>query len=94
MQDAHQSAIRKAEIENLVNDTFCPGLIQETIDGRENFNNRSFHISLSKDTEENSICKESPTVDPMTLLEAFSLRIEKERQQISKDLEESLTEVQ
>ncbi|XP_065361088.1 uncharacterized protein LOC135954783 isoform X2 [Calliphora vicina] len=94
VQDPQRTALRKAEIENLVNDTYCPGIIQETIDGRENFNNYSFNISLKQDSKDASCCEASATEDPMTLLEAFSIRIEKERAEIAKDLKENATEEQ
>ncbi|KAI8118739.1 hypothetical protein CVS40_9694 [Lucilia cuprina] len=91
VQDPHRTAIRKAEIENLVNDTYCPGIIQETIDGRENFNNYSFNMSLVQEPKDATVCEGPPKEDPMTLLEAFSIRIEKERIEINKDLNETST---
>lgn len=75
-------------------DTYCPGIIQETIDGRENFNDYSFNMSLSHDTKDLSLCERPPLEDPMTLLEAFSMRIERERLEINKDLSEEATEEQ
>ncbi|KAM7356598.1 uncharacterized protein ACRADG_002273 isoform 6-T6 [Cochliomyia hominivorax] len=94
VQDTQRSALRKVEIENLVKDAYCPGIIQDTIDGRENFNDFSFNITLNQDTRDVNLCERPPLDDPMTLLEAFSMRIEKERLALIKDLHEEATKEQ
>ncbi|TMW40724.1 hypothetical protein DOY81_014196, partial [Sarcophaga bullata] len=50
----------------------------ETIDGRENFNRQSFKIAINKDEAE-TVKSCPPKEDPMTLLEAFAIRIDRER---------------
>lgn len=74
-------------------DTYCPGAIQETLDGMEDFNDRSFSITFG---ELASPCSFLPLPDeePLTLLEAFSLRIDKEKQSIVSSLPEKATEEQ
>lgn len=51
-------------------------------------------MSLSHDKKDLSLCEKPPLEDPMTLLEAFSMRIERERSEINKDLSEQATEEQ
>lgn len=51
-------------------------------------------MSLSHDTKDLTLCERAPLEDPMTLLEAFSMRIDKERSNINKDLSEEATEEQ
>lgn len=86
MQDAKHKQVRQAQVETLVADTYCPGIIQETIDGRENFNRHAFNLSLNKDEQEPDTCAGPPKEDPMTLLEAFAIRIDQERTEIRKNL--------
>ena len=72
-------------------DTYCPGIIQETIDGRENFNRQSFKIAINKDEQE-TVRSCPPKEDPMTLLEAFAIRIDRERTEVRKDVPDDATQ--
>uniref|UniRef100_A0A1I8M489 Uncharacterized protein n=1 Tax=Musca domestica TaxID=7370 RepID=A0A1I8M489_MUSDO len=82
VRDPRKARLLKNQIENLVEDSYCPGLIQATLDGIENFNEHSMNMTLRNaetfpDFNETSMRLQEE--DPMTLLEAFAIRIDKER---------------
>ncbi|XP_017072134.1 uncharacterized protein LOC108108562 [Drosophila eugracilis] len=66
--------------ETLVKDRFCPGIIQASLDGRENFNQYAQEIAFAGPIPE----KPFP-VDPITMIEAIKLRIDYERKEIRKE---------
>ncbi|KAH8368624.1 hypothetical protein KR084_001958 [Drosophila pseudotakahashii] len=66
--------------ETLVKDRFCPGIIQASLDGRENFNEYAREIAFAGPVPE----KPFP-VDPITMIEAIKLRIDYERKEIRKE---------
>lgn len=63
--------------DSLVRDQYPPGLIQGTLDGTVDFNKTSFDLQFGVD-----IPKCQPDIEPLTLLEAFYLRIGYEREQM------------
>lgn len=63
-----------------VNDPYCPGVIQASLDGSENFNEYSREIAFAGPIPE----KPYP-VDPVTMIEAIKLRIDHERKEIRKE---------
>ncbi|XP_075151404.1 uncharacterized protein LOC142225499 [Haematobia irritans] len=73
VQNARGAEILKIQLANLVEDTYCPGLIQATLDGRENFNDISLNL-FDKNCQRRQAFQ-----DHMTLLEAFSVRVDKDR---------------
>ncbi|XP_013118666.2 uncharacterized protein LOC106095824 [Stomoxys calcitrans] len=88
VEDACRVEILKLHLKHLVEDTYCPGLIQATLDGRENFNDISLRLSnknwlIRAPTGDQE--KYTPH-DPMTLLEAFSLRIARDRNEVNKNM--------
>lgn len=66
--------------ETFVNDPYCPGVIQASLDGSENFNEYSREIAFAGPIPE----KPYP-VDPVTMIEAIKLRIDHERKEIRKE---------
>ncbi|XP_033158407.1 uncharacterized protein LOC117139861 isoform X2 [Drosophila mauritiana] len=66
--------------ETFVNDLYCPGVIQASLDGSENFNEYSREIAFAGPVPE----KPYP-VDPITMIEAIKLRIDHERTEIRKE---------
>ncbi|XP_044312618.1 uncharacterized protein LOC108046718 isoform X2 [Drosophila rhopaloa] len=66
--------------ETLVKDRFCPGIIQDSLDGRENFNEYAREIAFAGPVP----AKPFP-VDPITMIEAIKLRIDYERREIRKE---------
>lgn len=67
--------MRKLQLENLVKDQYCPGAIQSTIDCEEDFNEMSFRLVFGCDPLPCTL----PTVEPISILEAFAMRVELER---------------
>ncbi|XP_067647078.1 uncharacterized protein [Eurosta solidaginis] len=67
--------MRKLQMENLVKDQYCPGAIQSTIDCDEDFNEMSFRLIFGCDPLPCTL----PPVEPISLLEAFCMRVELER---------------
>ncbi|KAL7733354.1 hypothetical protein ACLKA6_004848 [Drosophila palustris] len=65
--------------ENLVMDRTCPGVIQDSLDGRDNFNEYAFQIAFG-----DKVPNEPHPIDPMTMLEAIKMRIDYEREEIHK----------
>jgi len=63
----------------LVLDNNCPGIIQQSLNGRENFNQLAFKIAFG-----DKIPNEPHPIDPMTMLEAIKRRIDYEREEIHK----------
>ncbi|XP_039230812.1 uncharacterized protein LOC6534290 isoform X1 [Drosophila yakuba] len=69
--------------ETLVKDRFCPGIIQASLDGSEDFNEYSREIAFAGPVPEQPY-----PVDPITMIEAIKLRIDHERKEIRKKKEE------
>ncbi|XP_043647630.1 uncharacterized protein LOC122616289 [Drosophila teissieri] len=65
--------------ETLVKDRFCPGIIQASLDGSEDFNEYSREIAFAGPVPEQPY-----PVDPITMIEAIKLRIDHERKEIRK----------
>ncbi|XP_041563959.1 uncharacterized protein LOC108135621 isoform X2 [Drosophila elegans] len=65
--------------ETLVKDRFCPGIIQDSLNGRENFNQYAREIAFA-----GPIPSKPLPVDPITMIEAIKLRIDYERKEIRK----------
>lgn len=63
----------------LVMDQGCPGIIQSSLDGVEDFNAYAFDIAFA-----GSIPEKPYPIDPITMLEAIKLRIDYEREEIRK----------
>ncbi|XP_032290534.1 PDZ and LIM domain protein Zasp isoform X2 [Drosophila virilis] len=63
----------------LVMDQSCPGIIQSSLDGVEDFNAYAFDIAFA-----GSIPEKPYPIDPITMLEAIKLRIDYEREEIRK----------
>nr|XP_036671499.1 uncharacterized protein LOC108010496 isoform X1 [Drosophila suzukii] len=66
--------------ETLVKDRFCPGIIQASLDGRENFNEYAREIAFAGPVPAKPV-----PVDPITMIEAIKLRIDYERKEIRKE---------
>ncbi|XP_052844150.1 uncharacterized protein LOC128257249 isoform X3 [Drosophila gunungcola] len=66
--------------ETLVKDRFCPGIIQDSLNGRENFNQYAREIAFA-----GPIPSKPLPVDPITMIEAIKLRIDYERKEIRKE---------
>ncbi|KAH8266229.1 hypothetical protein KR038_011807, partial [Drosophila bunnanda] len=67
-------------MEALVKDRSCPGAIQATLNGNENFNEFAFDIAFT-----GPIPAKPFPVDPITMLEAIKLRIDYEREEIRRN---------
>ncbi|XP_062136200.1 putative mediator of RNA polymerase II transcription subunit 26 isoform X1 [Drosophila sulfurigaster albostrigata] len=65
--------------ESLVLDSNCPGVIQSSLSGKDNFNDHAFQIAFG-----DQVPNEPKPVDPITMLEAIKLRIDHERAEIHK----------
>lgn len=74
------SETHKKQVEYLVRDTYCPGLIQDTMDGAENFNNFAFKLALGYYPSDKPRAQVPPTEEPFSYLQAFSMRIDLERE--------------
>ncbi|XP_017493859.1 PREDICTED: uncharacterized protein LOC108381974 [Rhagoletis zephyria] len=73
--------IKRRELwESLVKDQYCPGAIQATIDGHVNFNALAYDIVFGDFRLPDCL----PHLDPISLLEAFFIRINYERCQVKK----------
>nr|XP_043066688.1 uncharacterized protein LOC108128402 [Drosophila bipectinata] len=66
-------------VQYLVKDSFCPGTIQESLNGQGNFNEHAFEISFAGE-----IPTKPYPVDPISMLEAIKMRIDIEREEIQK----------
>ncbi|KPU78607.1 uncharacterized protein Dana_GF10548 [Drosophila ananassae] len=66
-------------LQYLVKDSFCPGTIQESLNGQGNFNEHAFEISFA-----GSVPSKPYPVDPITMLEAIKMRIDIERDEVRK----------
>ncbi|XP_068148729.1 uncharacterized protein [Drosophila tropicalis] len=64
----------------LVKDHTCPGVMQETLDGKEDFNAYAFEIAFS-----GNVPNKPEPIDPISILEALKLRIDYERTEIRKN---------
>ncbi|XP_014096049.2 uncharacterized protein [Bactrocera oleae] len=73
--------MRKLQLENLVKDQYCPGAIQSTIDCEQDFNEASIRLVFGCDPLPCTL----PTVEPISLLEAFAMRVELERCLLDED---------
>ncbi|XP_026833057.1 uncharacterized protein LOC6546279 isoform X3 [Drosophila erecta] len=84
-EDRLVERIQKEFHETLVKDRFCPGIIQASLDGTEDFNEYSREIAFAGPVPE-----EPYPVDPITMIEAIKLRIDHDREEIrkKKDLNE------
>ncbi|KAH8234993.1 hypothetical protein KR032_007445 [Drosophila birchii] len=74
-------------MEALVKDRGCPGFIQSTLNGNENFNEFAFDIAFP-----GPIPAKPFPVDPITLVEAIKLRIDYEREEIRRNYRPIATE--
>ncbi|XP_030081423.1 formin-J [Drosophila hydei] len=63
----------------LVMDQTCPGIIQNSLNGREDFNEYAFDIAFA-----GKIPDEPYPIDPITMIEAIQIRIDHEREEIRK----------
>lgn len=66
-------------VDALVKDRSCPGVIQASLNGTDNFNEFAFDIAFA-----GSIPAKPIPVDPISMLEAIKLRIDYERGEIRK----------
>ncbi|KRF99201.1 uncharacterized protein Dwil_GK12305 [Drosophila willistoni] len=64
----------------LVKDHTCPGVIQETLDGKEDFNAYAFEIAFC-----GNVPNKPKPIDPISIIEAIKLRIDYERTEIRKN---------
>ncbi|XP_034659576.1 mediator of RNA polymerase II transcription subunit 15 isoform X2 [Drosophila subobscura] len=71
---------RDLYFEAMVKESCCNDVIQRTLNGRENFNERSYVIAFA-----GQLPQKLGLVDPLTLLEAIKMRIEYERGEIRKN---------
>lgn len=71
-------------MEMLVLDRSCPGVIQESLNGRADFNELSFQISFA-----GKIPSQPYPVEPITLLEAIKLRLDYEHDDIERKCRDS-----
>ncbi|XP_070071164.1 uncharacterized protein [Drosophila takahashii] len=83
-EDRLSERIQNEFHETLVKDRFCPGIIQASLDGRENFNEYAREIAFAGPVPE----KPFP-VDPITMVEAIKLRIDYERKEIRKETDKT-----
>lgn len=60
-------------------DQTCPGIIQNSLNGREDFNEYAFDIAFA-----GKIPDEPYPIDPITMIEAIQIRIDHEREEIRK----------
>ncbi|XP_017059025.1 uncharacterized protein LOC108099882 [Drosophila ficusphila] len=79
-EDRLTERIQNDFLETLVKDRFCPGVIQASLDGREDFNVYAREISFA-----GAIPNKPIPVDPITMIEAIKLRIDYERKKILKE---------
>ncbi|XP_011186980.2 uncharacterized protein LOC105214959 isoform X2 [Zeugodacus cucurbitae] len=80
MEDDFICIKRREQWEQLVRDQNCPGAIQSTIDGSVDFNALAFNIFFGEQRLPDCL----PRIEPITLLEAFFIRVNYERCQIKK----------
>lgn len=78
-EDLHVLYTQTVFFNTMVLDNNCPGIIQQSLNGRENFNEYAFKIAFG-----NNIPNEPRPIDPMTMLEAIKNRIDYEREEIHK----------
>ncbi|XP_017018388.1 myb-like protein AA isoform X2 [Drosophila kikkawai] len=71
----------------LVKDRSCPGVIQSTLNGNEDFNQFAFDIAFA-----GPVPSKPFPVDPITMLEAIKLRIDYEREEIRRNHRPMTTE--
>lgn len=80
-------------MEYLVRDTYCPGLIQDTMDGAENFNNFAFKMALGYyPSDKPKGCP--PTDEPFSYLQAFAMRIDIERETMAPLIQDQTSNTQ
>ncbi|XP_039964149.1 uncharacterized protein LOC120777083 [Bactrocera tryoni] len=80
MEDDFICIKRREQWEQLVRDQTCPGAIQSTIDGSVDFNALAFNIFFGEQRLPDCL----PRIEPITLLEAFFIRVNYERCHIKK----------
>ncbi|CAD7004414.1 unnamed protein product [Ceratitis capitata] len=80
MEDDFICVKRREQWEQLVKDQDCPGAIQSTIDGLGDFNVWAYDIFFGNHRLPDCL----PRIEPITLLEAFHMRINYERCQMEK----------
>ncbi|XP_037939570.1 uncharacterized protein LOC119672566 isoform X3 [Teleopsis dalmanni] len=71
--------IVKMQLQKLIKDENCPGAIVETLQGKLDFNNLSFKVTLGENYKVNP---NLPEVEPISLIEAFLKRIQVEKDNI------------
>lgn len=85
-----RTEIFQKQMENLVKDTHCPGMIEETMTGKENFNVAAFKLALGySPCDKPKSCP--PTEEPFTYLQAFAMRIDLEREGAKVNLQKDAT---
>ncbi|XP_050741741.1 uncharacterized protein LOC108027971 isoform X2 [Drosophila biarmipes] len=72
--------IQNEFLETLVKDRFCPGILQASLDEREDFNQYAREIAFAGPVPAKPV-----PVDPITMIEAIKLRIDYERKEIRKE---------
>ncbi|ALC42890.1 maker632 [Drosophila busckii] len=76
-EDRFIQRTRALFFDQLVQDHYCPGVIQATLNGDDDFNEYAFQIAFA------GVVPDKPEpIDPMTMLEAIKQRIDHERNKI------------
>uniref|UniRef100_A0A1A9WPY3 Uncharacterized protein n=1 Tax=Glossina brevipalpis TaxID=37001 RepID=A0A1A9WPY3_9MUSC len=86
------TASRQLQIKELVMDNYCPGAIQETIDGAEDFNAVAFELARVPCVIDKNAYPSPPKEEPLSIIEAFLMRIDMEREGLKKGLKEDASE--
>lgn len=73
-------------------DNYCPGAIQEAIDGKEDFNAVAFELARVPCTIDEKACTNAPAEEPLSIIEAFVMRIDIEREGMKKGLKKDASE--
>uniref|UniRef100_A0A1A9V4I5 Uncharacterized protein n=1 Tax=Glossina austeni TaxID=7395 RepID=A0A1A9V4I5_GLOAU len=89
---AVNTATRQMQIKELVMDNYCPGAIQEAIDGKEDFNAVAFELARVPCTIDEKACTNAPAEEPLSIIEAFAMRIDIEREGMKKGLKKDASE--
>uniref|UniRef100_A0A1B0GAX1 Uncharacterized protein n=1 Tax=Glossina morsitans morsitans TaxID=37546 RepID=A0A1B0GAX1_GLOMM len=89
---AVNTATRQMQIKELVMDNYCPGAIQEAIDGKEDFNAVAFELARVPCTIDEKACTNAPAEEPLSIIEAFVMRIDIEREGMKKGLKKDASE--
>uniref|UniRef100_A0A1B0BQY8 Uncharacterized protein n=1 Tax=Glossina palpalis gambiensis TaxID=67801 RepID=A0A1B0BQY8_9MUSC len=86
------TATRQIQIKELVMDNYCPGAIQEAVDGKEDFNAVAFELARVSCAIDEKTCTNAPAEEPLSIIEAFLMRIDLEREGMKKGLKKDASE--